>query len=143
MNDYKGSIHFKEQWIFLNTHEVQNTEYSTETVYASSQGELDNKVQALIDERYGSAIVGNVRHVVEVLGVDGSTATYKRKLTKEEMFDFILDNGCDITYSNQIWTTTSGEKVRVKYNVSINEARLFGMDLEEAIQYYYDNLRKR
>lgn len=66
------------------------------------------------------------------------------KLSKEQMFDFILDN--EVTLKpNTIWWTRHDEKREVverykpKYYVSINETCMAGMDLEDAIQYYHDS----
>lgn len=66
------------------------------------------------------------------------------RLSKEQMFDFILNNNVTILPDGEWWTRhdeggTVIERYQNKYNVSINETRMCGMDLEEAIQYYYDN----
>ncbi len=66
------------------------------------------------------------------------------KLSKEQMFDFILNNFVSIRPDDGKWGRQD-EKGNVlewyknKYIVSINETYLGGMDLEEAIQYYHDN----
>ncbi|HBT8980356.1 TPA: hypothetical protein MCM29_005095 [Klebsiella pneumoniae] len=67
------------------------------------------------------------------------------KLTKEQMFDFILNNVVTVLPGGEGWWTRHDEegnvieRYRNKYTVSINEAGMLGMDLEEAIQYYHDN----
>lgn len=69
------------------------------------------------------------------------------QLSKEEMFDFILQNNVTVTPDNTLWTRYDEnhkeiEKVRLHYRVSINGSGMSGFDLEEAIQYYVDNLLK-
>lgn len=66
------------------------------------------------------------------------------KLTKEQMFDFILNNVVTIRPDSGWWTRHDEEeniidRYQNKYAVSINETGMIGMDLEEAIQYYHDN----
>lgn len=67
------------------------------------------------------------------------------KLTKEQMFDFILNNVVTVLPGRGGWWTQHDEEGNVieqyqnKYTVSINETGMCGMDLEEAIQYYHDN----
>ena len=66
------------------------------------------------------------------------------KLTKEQMFDFILNNVVTIRVDGGWWTRHDEEgniieRYQNKYAVSINETGMIGMDLEEAIQYYHDN----
>lgn len=66
------------------------------------------------------------------------------KLTKEEMFDFILRNNVSITAGGGRWTRMeSGEQYENKYRVTINDSSMCGMDLEEAIQFYVDNYPER
>lgn len=65
------------------------------------------------------------------------------KLTKEQMFDFILNNVVTILPSGGWWTRHDEEgnvieRYQNKYTVSINETGMSGMDLE-AIQYYHEN----
>lgn len=67
------------------------------------------------------------------------------KLTKEQMFDFILENNVEIHLDGSFWTRHSeagevSERFQKKYTVSINNSGMSGMDLEEAIQYYHDNM---
>jgi len=66
------------------------------------------------------------------------------KLTKEQMFDFILNNVVTVIPSGGWWTRHDEEgnvieRYQSKYAVSINETGMSGMDLEEAIQYYHDH----
>lgn len=69
----------------------------------------------------------------------------KPKLTKEQMFDFILENSVTISPDGSTWTKHDDagnvvDKFKKKYTVSINNSGMSGFDLEEAIQYYHDNL---
>ena len=141
--ELKASIHFKDQWIDVHTGDMIRTEYSTETIYGSCEEELSSNVKDLIVQRRGSDVYNGVRHKVEVLSVDGVENAIPYKLTKEEMFDFILSNRVTIIHDGSIWTTVDGLKVRKNYTVSINDCGMQGMNLEEAIQYYYDKLRSR
>lgn len=66
------------------------------------------------------------------------------RLSKEQMFDFILNNNVTIRPDGGWWTRHDEEgnvitRYQNKYNVSINETGMCGMALEEAIQYYHDN----
>ena len=66
------------------------------------------------------------------------------KLTKEQMFDFILNNTVTVRPDGGWWTRHDSEgnivkRYHCKYGVSINDTAMFGMDLEEAIQYYHNN----
>lgn len=69
----------------------------------------------------------------------------KPKLTKEQMFDFILENTVTITPDGSTWTKHDDagnvvDRFKKRYTVSINNSGMSGFDLEEAIQYYHDNL---
>lgn len=143
MEQQSAKIHFKDQWYNVESGDLLSTEYSTQTVYCDTKDDLDMAVQRLVESRRGSNVYEGIRQVTEVLSIDGAISPIKYKLTKEEMFDFMLKNWVSISPDGGIWTKTDGTKVRNKYTVSINDTRMCGMDLEEAIQYYHDNLRKR
>lgn len=143
MDQKSAKIYFKDQWFDVESGDLITTEYSTEVLYADDQEELDNKTQTMLESRKGSIVINKVRHVTEVLSIEGDVKPVKYKMSKEEMMDFILNNWVSIQPDGGIWTRTDGSKVRNKYNVSINDTRMSGMDLEEAIQYYHDNLRKK
>lgn len=69
----------------------------------------------------------------------------KVKLTKEQMFDFILTNNVEIHLDGGFWSRHDEEgniteRFKKKYAVSINNSGMSGYDLEDAIQYYHDNL---
>ncbi len=143
MEQLTAKIHFKDQWFNVVDNTLLNTEYSTQTLYCDTKDDLDMAVQRVVEQRKGSHVIDGTRHVVEVLSVDGAANPIRFKLSKEEMMDFILNNWVSIQPDGGVWTKTDGTKVRNKYNVSINDTRMCGMDLEEAIQYYHDNLRRK
>ena len=65
-------------------------------------------------------------------------------LTKEEMFDFIVNNQVSISREKMAWTKHDDdgniiERFIVDTYVCINGWSLGGMGLAEAIQYYVDN----
>lgn len=64
----------------------------------------------------------------------------KERLTKAQMFDFILKNQVTLTPDSTNWTDQQGNSIKKKYTVSINDSGMLGYDLEDAIQYYHDNL---
>lgn len=69
-------------------------------------------------------------------------------LTKEQMFDFILENNVEISLDGSFWTKydengNAIERFQKKYTVSINNSGMSGFDLEEAIQYYHENLSEK
>ena len=135
---FKVSFHYKDEWTDASTNKLISSEYCTETQYANSQAEID----ALIADEYDTNSMAEYDGVVykrELIGHDTFDVNSRSTLTKEEMFDFILNNWVSISPDGGIWTKTDGTKVRVKYRVSINDALMCGMDLEEAIQYYYNN----
>lgn len=143
MEQVTAKIHFKDQWFNVADGSLINTEYSTQTLYCDTKDDLDFAVQRVIEQRKGSTVLDNIRHVVEILSVEGAINPIRFKLSKEEMMDFILKNYVSIQPDGGVWTKTDGTKVRNRYSVSINDVRMCGMDLEEAIQYYYDNLRRK
>jgi len=66
------------------------------------------------------------------------------KLTKEQMFDFILTHRVTLIPDGKVWHFYNEDSVEIdkrplKYTVSIDGLGLSGYDLEEAIQYYADN----
>lgn len=143
MEQLTAKIHFKDQWFNAVDNTLLNTEYSTQTLYCDTKDDLDMAVQRVVEQRKGSHVIDGTRHVVEVLSIDGAANPIRFKLSKEEMMDFILNNWVSISPDGGLWTKTDGTKVRNKYSVSINDTRMCGMDLEEAIQYYHDNLRRK
>lgn len=143
MEQLTAKIHFKDQWFNVVDGSLLNTEYSTQTLYCDTKDDLDMAVQRVVEQRKGSHVFDGTRHVVEVLSIDGAANPIRFKLTKEEMMDFILNNWVIIQPDGGVWTRTDGTKVRHKYSVSINDTRMCGMDLEEAIQYYHDHLRRK
>ena len=66
-------------------------------------------------------------------------------LTKEQMFDFILNNHVDISVDGTWYTKYDDAgneigKFQNKYRVSINGCGMLGFDLEQAIHYYWEHL---
>lgn len=65
-------------------------------------------------------------------------------LTKEEMFDFIVNNQVSISREKMVWTKHDDDgniidRYIVDTYVCINGWSLGGMGLAEAIQYYVDH----
>lgn len=63
------------------------------------------------------------------------------RLTKGQMFDFILRNNVTITIDTSFWRDINNDPVEKKYCVTINGIDMGGYDLENAINYYVSNLQ--
>lgn len=138
---FKVSFHFKDEWEDSKSGKLVDSEVSTETMYANSQEEL-SEIITKIHKQYEGRNWGEhdgIIHSRTLLDTDTFSTDTNEKLSKEEMFDFILKNDVQLTLSNTLWQKTDGTKVRLKYAVSINDHNMCGMDLEEAIQYYHKN----
>ena len=69
-------------------------------------------------------------------------------LSKEQMFDFILENYVDISPDGTWYGKYDDEgellyRFQNKYRISINGSGMCGFDLEEAINYYVENLQDK
>lgn len=138
---FKVSFHFKDEWEDSKSGKLVDSEVSTETMYADSQEEL-SEIITKIHKQYEGRNWGEhngIIHSRTLLDTDTFSMDTNNKLSKEEMFDFILNNSVSISPDGSLWTKTDGTKVRLKYSVSINDHKMCGMDLEEAIQYYHKN----
>lgn len=141
---HKVSFHFRDEWVDEKSGELIDVEYSTETVYRETQEDI-NSVLESVKRNFQTDHVSThegVVHTRSLTGCDEFKLRPRGVMSKEEMFDFIVDNRVDISVSNTLWQKTDGTKVRIKYDVRINDSQMCGMDLAEAIQYYYDNLKR-
>lgn len=137
---YKVALHYKDTWTDAKTGNLINSEYSTETHYRDTPDEINVLILEKTNVLESSVEHEGVKTTRVLVGLDQFQVAPRGKLTKEEMFDFILTNNVNINISNTLWQRTDGTKVRIKYDVAINDTKLCGMDLEEAIQYYHDNI---
>lgn len=126
-------VTIKDEWFNVSTGILDRSEISTETLYASTNDELNSIKEEYINSRIGSYEHDNIKHTSSLVKVSA--------LSKEEMFDFILDNTVNCTISNSNWTDKDGNVKNIKYKVTINNVDYGGFDLEEAIQHYHDNYR--
>lgn len=127
----------KECWIDIQSGKVIQSIISDETVHIDDDLDFEAMKTYYISNRLGSTDHDGVRHVVSL--VDGG-------LTKSEMFDFILNNAVTLSPDNTTWTKYhddgTEDKVIQKYYVSINGHGMSGYDLEEAINYYIQEIQK-
>lgn len=131
-------VHFKKTWTEVSSGDIMNIKYSTKSVTVDDPLDAVLEAEKIVKETSYDFTENGVNYKLECIGKD---VIEKKdiKLTKEQMFDFILNNTVTLTPSNAIWTDTSGKKVRQKYTVAINETGMSGFDLEDAINYYVNN----
>lgn len=129
---FSTKITLKDEWFNIGAGILKNSEISTETLYASTEDELNKKKDEYIKSRVGVSISNGIKH---------STMLIENRLTKEEMFDFIIENEVNCTVSNSTWSDNNGKIHKIKYKVQINNIDFGGFDLEEAIQYYNINYK--
>lgn len=138
-NTAKIKVHFRDTWKDVDTGNILNVEYSTETVHADDMETA--KAQALkLKETEGVAVFEGIEHIRECINVDMITEKVT-VLSKEQMFDFILNHTVSITPDNTLWTKTDGTKVRNKYKVIIDGINYQGYDLVDAINEYANKSR--
>lgn len=129
-------IHFKDTWSDVSTGNVQNIEYSTETIHVYDVEESKREVKKL-QLSAGTSFEYGVKHERVIIGSD-NLVLENEKLTKEQMFDFILEHNVEIKLDGSLWTT-DGTKVRKKYSVTIDSHDMQGYDLEDAINEFVSN----
>jgi hypothetical protein len=127
-------FHFKDTWSDASTGSVQNIEYSTETIHVYDEEEAKREVKKL-QLSVGTSFEYGVKHERVIIGTD-NIVMEPEKLTKEQMFDFMLANNVELGLDGTLWTKTDGNKVRKKYHVTINSTGMAGYDLEDAINQY-------
>ncbi len=138
-NTAKIKVHFRDTWKDVDTGNVLNVEYSTETVHADDMRTAKAQAQKL-KETEGVSIFEGVEHTRECINVDVITENVTA-LSKEQMFDFILNHTVSITPDNTLWTKTDGTKVRNKYKVIIDGINYQGYDLVDAINEHTNKSR--
>lgn len=134
----KYKVHFKDTWIEKSTETVMDIELSTETFEFDSTEEMGHFITEQLPLRYGSDIIDGIEHKREIISTD-SIDKKEKVLSKEQMFDFILNNTVTLTPDGSIWTDLNGFKVRKQYTVAINNTSMSGYDLVDAIHYYVNN----
>lgn len=131
-------IHLKRTWTDVESGDIMNVEYSTEKILVKNQLNANDEANDFIEKNVGVYVLDGIEYKTELIEKD----VMKDKqvfLTKEQMFDFILNNTVTIIPDNTIWTDENGNKVKKKYTVSINSTSMSGFDLEDAINYYVNN----
>lgn len=131
-------IHLKRTWTDVESGDIMNVEYSTEKILVKNQLNANDEANDFIEKNVGVYVLDGIEYKTELIEKD----VMKDKqvfLTKEQMFDFILNNIVTIIPDNTIWTDENGNKVKKKYTVSINSTSMSGFDLEDAINYYVNN----
>lgn len=131
-------IHLKRTWTDVESGDIMNVEYSTEKILVKNQLNANDEANDFIEKNVGVYVLDGIEYKTELIEKD----VMKDKqvfLTKEQMFDFILNNTVTIIPDNTIWTDENGNKVEKKYTVSINSTSMSGFDLEDAINYYVNN----
>lgn len=140
-NDNDGDfikIHLKRTWTDVTSGDIMNVEYSTEKILVKNQLNVNDEANDFIEKNVGVYVLDGIEYKTELIEKD-VMQDKQVFLTKEQMFDFILNNTVTIIPDNTIWTDENGNKVKKKYTVSINSTSMSGFDLEDAINYYVNN----
>ncbi|QOE32642.1 hypothetical protein CPT_Muenster_476 [Klebsiella phage Muenster] len=140
-NDNDGNfikIHLKRTWTDVESGDIMNVEYSTEKILVKNQLNANDEANDFIEKNVGVYVLDGIEYKTELIEKD-VMQDKQVFLTKEQMFDFILNNTVTIIPDNTIWTDENGNKVKKKYTVSINSTSMSGFDLEDAINYYVNN----
>lgn len=138
MSTVKINVHFLDSWKDVCSG-VSEVEYSTETIHAEDKWQAESQLEKL-KETVGTSVSAGTEHTRKIIGID-EIAQVQVFLTNEQMMKFILDNNVELALDGSVWQKTDGTKVRVKYRVTINGTAMCGMDLEDAINYYVNNIR--
>lgn len=131
-------IHLKRTWTDVESGDIMNVEYSTEKILVKNQLNANDEANDFIEKNVGVYVLDGIEYKTELIEKD-VMQDKQVFLTKEQMFDFILNNIVTIIPDNTIWTDENGNKVKKKYTVSINSTSMSGFDLEDAINYYVNN----
>lgn len=131
-------IHLKRTWTDVESGDIMNVEYSTEKILVKNQLNANDEANDFIEKNVGVYVLDGIEYKTELIEKD-VMQDKQVFLTKEQMFDFILNNTVTIIPDNTIWTDENGNKVKKKYTVSINSTSMSGFDLEDAINYYVNN----
>lgn len=130
-------LKLNERWVNASTGEVIQSIISDETIHIDDDLDFDLMSKYYTGLRVGSSTLDGVRHEVTIHD-DG--------LSKEEMFDFILNNRVTLYPDGSTWTkyheNGTEEKIKIDYTVSINGHGMSGYNLVEAINYYVKELSK-
>lgn len=130
-------LKLRERWVNVSTGKVIESTITDEIIHIDDDLDFDEMSKYYIGTRVGSSIIDDVRHEVTI--DDGS-------LSKEEMFDFILNNRVTLYPDGSTWTKYhddgTEEKIVLNYTVSINGHGMSGYDLESAINYYVKEIKK-
>lgn len=133
----KLTVKFKDEWVDIRTNKVLKSIVSDETIHIDDDLDFNEVSKFYIDGRVGSSELDGVRHVVTLV---------EDTLSKEEMFDFILNNNVTLHRDGTMWTKYhedgTEEKIMIDYNVSINGSGMSGFGLVEAINYYVKEMKK-
>lgn len=131
-------VHFKDTYKHFITGNINNVKYWTETIEVKKDiGKAEAKANA-IKNTCGTSVLDGIECIREFIGQD-VVEEEDIKLTKDQMFDFILENKCSIIPDGSTWQKTNGTKIKKQYTVSINNTHMSGFDLEDAINYYVNN----
>lgn len=127
----------KDQWFDISTNKLKQTLVSTETIHIDDDLDFESMKNHYIKNRIGVSELDGVRH---------ESTLVTNQLSKGEMFEFILNNNVTLTPDNTTWTKYhddgTEEKFVKQYCVSINGHGMSGYDLEEAINYYVQEIQK-
>lgn len=131
-------IHLKRTWTEIVTGDIMNVEYSTESFFVDDPLDAVYEADDFIKKNVGVYALDGIEYKTELVGRDVIEEKLQ-VLTKEQMFDFILNNTVTLMPDGTSWTDEKGNKVKKQYTVSINSTAMSGFDLEEAINYYVNN----
>ncbi|QXN76476.1 hypothetical protein [Escherichia phage BF17] len=126
--------HFKDTWTEVSTGNIQDILYSTETIHVYDEETAAEQLKVL-HRSVGEHTEYGVKHTRELVSTD-HIDTCTVNLSKEEMFDFILNNTLIIHPDGSLYSKTDGTQVHKKYNVTINDTVMSGYDLVDAINEY-------
>ncbi|EPE1232473.1 hypothetical protein ACSGOQ_005745 [Escherichia coli] len=126
--------HFKDTWTEVSTGNIQDILYSTETIHVYDEETAAEQLKAL-HRSVGEHTEYGVKHTRELVSTE-DIDTRTVNLSKEEMFDFILNNTLTIQPDGSLYSKTDGTQVSKKYNVTINDTVMSGYDLVDAINEY-------
>jgi|AGFS01.1.fsa_nt_gi hypothetical protein len=131
-------LKLNERWVDDKTGVVIQSIITDETIHIDDDLDFEIMTQYYIGERTGSSTHDGVRHEVTI---------WKDELTKEQMFDFILNNNVTLHRDGTMWTKYNEDgtetKIMIDYNVSINGSGMNGFGLVEAINYYVKEIQKK